>query len=205
MNKEDDKKVLDFFMDDSAWLKKSWKKPVEKEQKISPKVEKRVEVSPTDEIIVKEDVEDVEEDHNKFVKESGDESYSTTDLPENGFGEVDYAILKSIAYDFKTTKEIAKALQIRTIIIEKHIYRLIKEGFIKYFQHCVLTSKGKDAIIEFERSNPEDVWKPIDEFIISVVEHKKEQKSKTQKTIDLILLISVVLLIILIIYFGVFS
>jgi hypothetical protein len=124
---------------------------------------------------------------------------------EKGFGEVDYAILKSITYGFKDIKQISKALQIRTLVVEKHVYDLIKEGFLKYFQYAVITSKGKDAIFDFEANKPEDVWKPIDEFIVSVIEYNKERSLKFHKMIDIVLLISMIILIILIIYFGIFS
>lgn len=136
---------------------------------------------------------------------SGPRNPDAIDISEKEFGELDYAILKSITYGFENIKQISKALQIRTMIVERHVYKLIKEGFIKYFQNCVLTSKGKYAIEEFEKNNPEDVWKPIDEFILSVIEHNKEKKVKLQKMIDIALLISSVTLIILIIYFGMFA
>ena len=115
---------------------------------------------------------------------------------------MDYAILKSVTFGFKTIKEISEVLQIRTMVIEKHIYKLIQDGFIKYFQYCVITSSGKQAIEDFVKNNPEDVWMPIDEFILSVIEQKKERNLKFQKMVDLILLISMIVLIVLIIYFG---
>ncbi len=181
MDRTEDKKVLDILMDDSLWLKKIRK---EKETQKEQEIEEKIEVSSPAEV-------------NK-------DSF-TADIHEKGFGEVDYAILKSITYDFKTIRQISSALQIRTIVVEKHIYDLIKEGFIKYFQYCVLTSKGKSAIEDFEKNNPEDVWKPIDDFIVSIIERKKTQNLKIQKIIDMILLISIIILIILIIYFGIFS
>ncbi len=180
-----DKKILELFMDDALWLKKikAGRKNIEGEQRIDEKP-----------AIVEQIA-----DEKVAVKESINEASSIS------FGEVDYAILKSVSYGFKSITDISKALQIRTIVIEKHIYELIKDGFIKCFQYCMLTSKGKDAIRDFEKNVSVDTWKPIDEFIVSVIEHKKEQSSKIQKMIDKILLICVVILIILIIYFGIFS
>ncbi|MCZ7400080.1 MAG: hypothetical protein O8C62_10490 [Candidatus Methanoperedens sp.] len=201
MNRENiqDNRVLDFFMDDSQWLEKiiKGKKKPEKERK----TEGKPAIIPPEDIRPRKD--STLEDKNKLTEAGTYENHDTAGSDEKQFGEVDYAILKSIAYDFKSTTQISKALQIRAAVIEKHIFKLIKNGFIKYFQYCVLTSKGKDAIIEFEGNNPEDVWRPIDEFIVSVVEHNKENKVKLQKMIDTALLISIIILIILIIYFGV--
>ncbi len=154
-------------------------------------------VSPLEMTVTRED-----ETEDKLTKNM------TKNDDQNGkkeFAEVDYAILKSITYDFKSVTQISKTLQIRAAIIEKHIFLLIKNGFIKYFQYCALTSKGKDAIAEFERNNPEDIWKPIDDFIVSVVERNKENKLKLQKMIDTALLIFLIVLVILIIYFGLLS
>ena len=176
-----DKKVMDLFMDDSIWLKKITKE--EKTVKEERKKEEKQEINPPEEAAITQEPV----------------------VHEKGFGEVDYAILKSITYGFKDIKQISKALQIRTVIVEKHIYALIKEGYLKYFQYAVITSKGNDAIIDFENNNPEDVWKPIDEFILAVIENKKERSLKMQKMIDLVLLIAMIILIILIIYFGLFS
>lgn len=130
---------------------------------------------------------------------------SEKDVIEKKFGEVDYAILKSITYGFKNIKEISKVLQIRTMIVEKHVYNLTKAGFIKYFQYVMITSEGKQAIDEFEKNNPENVWKPIEEFILSAIEHNKQKRLMLQKMIDIALLISVALLIILIIYYWIFA
>jgi len=174
MDKTNDKKVLDFLMDDGTWEKIPGKKTVQKQQEIE---KQKQDVSSSDKITLEN-------------KKS-----------ENEFGEVDYAILKSVTLGFKTIKEIAEALQIRTMVIEKHIYKLIQDGFIKYFQYCVITSRGKEAIEDFVKNNPEDVWMPIDEFILSVIEQKKERNLKFQKMVDLILLISMIVLIVLIIYF----
>ncbi len=183
------KKTLDFIMDDSLWFKK---KPIEK--KISgskEEQEKKVEIIRPPEYETKK--VSLDETGNKPAQEVG----------EKGFGEVDYAILKSVTYGFKTIKQISKTLQIRTIVIEKHIYKLIQEGYIKYFQYCVLTSMGNQAIEDFEKNSPEDVWRPINDFIVSVIESSKERKEKLVKMIDLALLISIIILIILVIYFGV--
>ena len=206
MEKKQDKKVIDLFMDDSIWLKKVIKKEktsesqktVEKEQKfeVKPEISPPEEVAPGKEPII---------DEKKLIKKKNYEYQEPAATSEKGFGEVDYAILKSITYGFKEIKQISKALQIRTLVVEKHVYALIKEGYLKYFQYAVITSKGNEAILYFESNNHEDVWKPIDEFIVSVIENTKERSLKFQKTIDMILLISMIILIILIIYFGIFS
>lgn len=182
-----DKEILNFFMDDGVLLKK---RKIKKEEIIKENI--------VEKNIIKENI--VEEPPQTSVVDTN----VVQKVDKEGFGEVDYAILKSITYGFKTIKEIAKALQIRTIIVERHIYKLIKERLIKYFQHAVLTSKGKHAMKDFENNNPEDVWKPIDEYIISVIKHNKERSLKIQKAIDTGLLISMIILIILIIYFGIF-
>jgi hypothetical protein len=194
-----DKTVIDLFMDDSLWLKKITKKEKIVEEQ---KVEEKPEISPPEEAAIKKETII---DEKKLIRENIYEDSATTPASEKGFGEVDYAILKSITYGFKDIKQISKALQIRTLVVEKHVYDLIKEGFLKYFQYAVITSKGKDAIFDFEANNPEDVWKPIDEFIVSVIEYKKERNLKFHKMIDIVLLISMIILIILIIYFGIFS
>jgi len=187
MNKSNDKEVLDFFMEDSPWIKP---KDIKQKESKKPDEEKIIEIQET-----------VAQDQK--VKEY---NYEEQDLTESDpvFGEVDYAILKSVTYGFKTINEIANALQIRNLVVEKHIFKLIKKGFIKYFQFCVITSHGKNTMEEFEKSNSEDLWKPIDEFIVIVIEKRKERNIKIQKTIDLILVISVIILIILVIYFGLF-
>jgi hypothetical protein len=192
MVETDDKKVLDFFLDDSTWKKMPVKK-IEKKHKIEkPEIDQPTEIT-----------ENKEPDASKILtKEDTDKD---KDRDEEKFGEVDYAILKSVTLGFKTIKEISGVLQIRTMVIEKHIYRLIKDGLIKYFEYCVITSKGKQAIEDFTKNNPEDVWQPIDEFIASVIETKKERNLKFQKMIDRIFLILIIVLILLIIYFGIFA
>ncbi len=197
MENENDRKVLDFFMDDSSWEKIPGKKTGQQLQKIEkPHVNPPNQIFETrrDDIVVQ-----------KELTQENPDKKNETENSENEFGEVDYAILKSVTYGFKTIKEIAEALQIRTMVIEKHVYTLIKNGYIKYFQYCVITSKGKQAIEDFVINNHGDVWQPIDEFIASVIEQKKERNLKLQKMIDMILLISIIVLIILIIYFGIFT
>lgn len=184
VDESQDKKVMDLFMDDSLWINR-----IKKKEKIV-ETEQRIEEKPEEKELIKVKKYETPE------KEGAD---------EKGFGEVDYAILKSITYGFKDIKQISGALQIRTLIVEKHVYALIKEGYLKYFQYAVITSKGKDSVIDFENNNPEDVWKPIDEFILAVMENKKERSLKMQKMVDLVLLIAMIVLIILIIYFGLFS
>ncbi|KAB2945007.1 MAG: hypothetical protein MPEBLZ_04266 [Candidatus Methanoperedens nitroreducens] len=198
MDKTNDRKVLDFLMDDGTWEKSPGKKTVQKQQEIE---KQKQEVSPSDKITL-ENKKSETMGHINVAKVLTKDIDAKTDVSENEFGEVDYAILKSVTLGFKTIKEIAEALQIRTMVIEKHIYKLIQDGFIKYFQYCVITSRGKEAIEDFVKNNPEDVWMPIDEFILSVIEQKKERNLKFQKMVDLILLASMIVLIILIIYFG---
>lgn len=202
MDKSNDKEVLNFFMEDSPWIKpkdmkkKESKKPAEEILIDSEKGETRQD---KEEIIEKQDtIAQVQK-----IKGYNYEEQDLTETEDTAFGEVDYAILKSVTYGFKTINEIANVLQIRTLVVEKHIFKLIKEGLLKYFQFCVITSQGKNAIEEFEKNNVQDVWKPIDEFIVIVIEKRKERNIQIQKTIDLVLIISVILLIILIIYFGI--
>lgn len=200
MDKTNDKKVLDFLMDDGTWEKAPGKKIVQKQQEIE-----KQKVSSPDNITENRKSENMEHINVTKVLTKDTDAKTDTDVSENEFGEVDYAILKSVTLGFKTIKEISDVLQIRTMTIEKHIYKLIQDGFIKYFQYCVITSSGKQVIEDFVKNNPEDVWMPIDEFILSVIEQKKERNLKFQKMVDLVLLISMIVLIVLIIYFGVFA
>lgn len=196
MEKKKDKKVLDFLMDDGIWENMPDKKIARPRQK-----NENQEITPPERNIKDmRSQEMLDEEAPRVKDETGKKT--DTEATDNEFGEIDYAILRSVTLGFKTIKEIAEALQIRTMIIEKHIYRLIKDGSIKYFQYCVITSKGKQAIEDFVKNNPEDVWQPIDEFIGSVIVNKKERNLKIQKMIDIILLISMIVLIVLIIYFG---
>ncbi len=120
--------------------------------------------------------------------------------------DVDYAILKSINYvntlnikDVeKEIREIANILQIRVIIVEKYVYRLTKNGSIKFDEHLVLTQKGEDEISKFERDSKE--WISIDSFIIANMKNRKEKDLKTRKIIDKTLLAIIVILVILVIY-----
>lgn len=122
---------------------------------------------------------------------------------ESAIGEIDYAILKSISYDVNTIADIVKVLQIRTIILERHIYRLISEVFINLGLDSKfnLTVKGIEIISNFENENP-DKWSPINNFILSAIKHQKEQRIKIYKIIDILLLLSMIVLVLLIIYFG---
>ncbi len=118
-------------------------------------------------------------------------------------GEIDYAILISMTNGAETITDIANILQIRTLIIEKHMYMLLREGFVgSQLQHFTITPKGNDTILSFERENSGDVWVPINEFIMSVMKRRKDQKIKTYKMINIILLVSMICLIIFIIYLG---
>jgi hypothetical protein len=203
MDKSKDIEVLNFFMEDSPWIKPKYVK-----QKESKKPDEKILRDSNKAQIIQDEEKTIEKQDTiaqvQKIKTNNFEEQNLIENEDTGFGEVDYAILKSITYGFKTINEIAKGLQIRNLVVEKHIFRLIKEGFIKYFQFCVITSQGKNTIEEFEKNNPEDLWKPIDEFIVTVIELRKERNIKLQKTIDLILVISIILLIILVIYFGIF-
>jgi hypothetical protein len=197
MDRTENKKILDFFMDDSPWYEKiiQKKKTIEK----MPSIEKKHETIPSDEVIIKK--EPCEE--KVSIIEVQQESHNAIDFDKE-FGEVDYAVLKAIAYGFKTISQISKALQIRTMVVEKHVYKLMKDGDLKYFQNCVLTSMGKSAIENFEKKNP-DIWKPIDDYILSVIENEKERRVYFQKILDTALLISAIILILLIIYYSILS
>lgn len=121
-------------------------------------------------------------------------------------GEVDYAILKSVNYirnlnirDLgKEIREITKILNIRAIIIEKHIFALIKNEFININEHCIVTYKGEDAIFEFERNNGE--WKNIDNFIMAQIKNRKERNLKFYTIADKFLLVLIVICIVYIVY-----
>ena len=201
MDKKKDKKVLDFLIDDGTWEQIPGKKIVQLQKIEKPEVSLS---ETTNERRKSQNIGDISDASKVLTKEDID-TKTDADVPDNEFGEVDYALLKSVTYGFKTMKEIAEALQIRTMVIEKHVYKLVKNGYIKYFQYCVITSKGKQALEDFAINNHEDVWQPIDEFIVSVIEQKKERNLKLQKMIDMILFISIIVLIILIIYFGIFT
>ncbi len=118
-------------------------------------------------------------------------------------GDIDYAILKSVAMKIKTIHDISTVIQIRTIVIEKHMYELVKKGFINFqFDYFVITLKGNEEINNFETSHSEEEWKPISKFITSTLKQQKEQKLRTYKIIDVILVILMLILFILVIYFG---
>lgn len=118
---------------------------------------------------------------------------------------IDYAILKLLMIGTWTTPDIVNLLQIRALVIEKHIYELTREGFADFqLQHFIITSKGKEFIFSFERDNSIDLWKSVDDFIIRSVENRKERKIRFYKMVDFILLISMVILIILAIYVGIY-
>ena len=56
----------------------------------------------------------------------------------------------------------------------------------------------------YEKTESEEVWKPIDEFISSVGEVNEAQRERMQHLVDKVLLVAVTILIIFIIYFGFF-
>lgn len=121
-------------------------------------------------------------------------------------GEIDYAILKSVNYIKhlnithldEEIREMAKILQVRTIIIEKHIFTLIKNEFISTNGQCLLTQRGEDAINKYETDN--EGWRAIEDFIKLRVENRKERKLEVYKIIDKFLLLSIIVLVIYIIY-----
>lgn len=118
---------------------------------------------------------------------------------------IDYAILKLLTIGTWTTSDIVNLLQMRTLIIEKHIYELTKVGFADFqSQYFVITQRGKESILSFERDNSANMWKPIEEFIGHSVENRKKGKIRFYKTVDFILFISMVFLIILAIYVGIY-
>lgn len=118
---------------------------------------------------------------------------------------VDYAILKTLVIGNLSTPDIVNLLQIRTLVVEKHIYELTREGYVDFqSQHFVITQKGKDSILSFERDNPVNVWKPVEDFIVQTIENRKKEKIGFYKTVDFILLVLMVILIILAIYFGIY-
>jgi|SRR3989304_5025204 len=118
-------------------------------------------------------------------------------------GTIDYAILKLLTIGMWTIADVINLLQIRSLVIEKHIYSLTREGFIDFqLQHFIITPKGQEITLSFERNNPIDKWKPVDDFIMNSIENRKTRKIKFYKMIDFILLILIVILIILIIYYG---
>lgn len=117
-------------------------------------------------------------------------------------GEIDYAILRCVAYDINTIQDITHMLQMRTITVEKHMYILVKEGFINFQSNrFTIDLKGSDAASIFDRDN-HDKCVPIDTFIISSIKRKKEQQLKTYKMIDSISIVLMIAIIILIIYYG---
>jgi hypothetical protein len=116
-------------------------------------------------------------------------------------GEIDYAILKCISYGYVKIQDLNNILEIRTIILEKHIYEIIKDNLLNVQnEEFVITDKGNEAINYYETNKPENIWKPIDDFIISSIRTRKEQRIKFYKTLNLIMAISIVILIIIILY-----
>lgn len=130
---------------------------------------------------------------------------------EKNAGEIDYGILISLNYlrdlDIKNIdeeiRELSAILQIRHIIIERHFYQLVKNGYIisnmeSENNRYGLTQTGIDAINEFEICNEE--WGAIDKFIKTSIGNKKEQKIKIYKTTDKILTILAIVCILSIVY-----
>ncbi len=126
---------------------------------------------------------------------------------ESNIGEVDYAILKSVNYLAHLNKnldeeirEITNILNVRSIIIEKHIFLLIKNEFIAVNEKCQVAQKGEDAINEYEKNN--EGWIKIDNFIVNQIKNIKERSLKIYTMADKLLFVLIVLLTIYIIYIG---
>lgn len=120
-------------------------------------------------------------------------------------GEIDYAILRSVSCRIDTIPLLNMILQIRTVILEKHLY-LLTRGELLNFQsgHFKITERGANTIdIEVPKDIENiDKIKKIDEFIVSTVEKQKKERIKTYKIIDISLIIITIVLIILILYLG---
>ncbi len=144
---------------------------------------------------------EIEDDmyNNKLTKEESKLTKEETKLEL-----VDYAILKSLIFGPKTITDMVGLLEIRSLVIEKHIYELIKVGFVNFQQRFFITQNGKEKIYSFERDNPVDFWKSVDDFIVLSIENKKNRKIRLYKTVDFLLLISMAILIILIIYVWIY-
>lgn len=130
-------------------------------------------------------------------------------------GEIDYAILISLNYlrdlDIKNIeeeiRELSDILQIRHIIVERHLYQLVKNGSIisnmeSEHNRYSLTQTGIYAISEFERCS--EAWIAIDKFIKTSIGNRKGQKIKNYKTIDKVLTIAAIVCIIFIAYVIIF-
>ncbi len=120
-------------------------------------------------------------------------------------GEIDYAILRSVSCRIDTIPFLNRILQIRTMILERHLY-LLSKGELLNFQsgHFKITEKGTNTIdIEIPKDIKNvDKIKKIDEFIVSTVEKQKKERTKTYKIIDILLIIITIVLIIFILYLG---
>lgn len=118
-------------------------------------------------------------------------------------GEIDYAILRSISCGVDTIPFLNRILQIRTVILEKHLFTLTR-GELLNFQsgHFKITERGTNTIdIEIPKDIEDvDKLKKIDEFIVLTVEKQKKERIKTYKIIDILLIIITIVLIILILY-----
>lgn len=115
--------------------------------------------------------------------------------------QIDYAILKSMYYGIKKISDMKDILEIRRIIIEKHVYILSKEMFVRFEKNYIVSSdKGNDAIDLFERDQPFDIWGKIDEFLIYSLKRKKEQKIRFFKMMDNVLAVLVIFMILYILY-----
>lgn len=133
-----------------------------------------------------------------------DEASSKVEDAGREFNEVDYAILLAVSCGIVTVRDLSKRLQIKTLIIEEHVEKLISWRYLRFFKYLILTNRGRDAIASYEESEPEEVWQPIREFVFSVVEESKKHNVRMQMLVDRVLLVAVAVLIIFIIYFGFF-
>lgn len=135
-----------------------------------------------------------------------DDKDNNTMMKKGAMELVDYAILKSLTFGTWTIMDMVKLLQIRSLVVEKHIYELNKVGFVDFqLQQFIITSKGKDTVFSFEKDNPINVWKPVDDFIMHSIENRKNEKIRFYKIVDFTLLIIMAFLIILIIYYVIYK
>lgn len=125
-------------------------------------------------------------------------------LSEEDFNEIDYAILKAVSHGIVTLKDISRKLQMKMFTVEKHVDKLVSVRYLRFFRHLILTDRGLNAVAAYEKTESEEVWKPIDEFISSVGEVTEAQRERMQRIVDKVLLVAVTVLIIFIIYFGFF-
>lgn len=120
-------------------------------------------------------------------------------------GEVDYAILRSVSCGIDTIPFLNRFLQIRTTILERHLYLLTKGELLNFRSgHFKITERGTNTInIDVPKDiESVDKFRKIDEFIVSTVEKQKKERIKTYKIINISLIILTIAIIIFILYLG---